>query len=101
MPGSEAFGTAGTEVAVVLKIGGAAYDKVIGHYLNIKTLSISWSHLPFLSLNPINEMNPLGLKVIVVASDPIEAKVWSICTIKYNKERTRNNKTVRRFERCI
>nr|WP_252965151.1 hypothetical protein [Shigella flexneri] len=32
-------GTAGTEVAVVLKIGGADIDKVIGHYLNINTIN--------------------------------------------------------------
>ncbi|OUZ44785.1 hypothetical protein CBL24_17910, partial [Shigella flexneri] len=25
------------------------HDKVIGHYLNIKTLSVSWSHYPFLT----------------------------------------------------
>ncbi|MDC9105775.1 IS1 family transposase [Escherichia coli] len=29
-------GTAGTEVAVVLKIPVELHDKVIGHYLNIK-----------------------------------------------------------------
>ena len=36
-PESEAArSTAGTKVAVVLKISGAVRDKVIGHYLNIK-----------------------------------------------------------------
>ncbi|EFZ6260546.1 RHS repeat protein, partial [Shigella boydii] len=52
------------------------YDPLQGRYITQDPIGLSGGlNIYSYPLNPINEIDPLGLKVIVVASDPNEAKL--------------------------